>query len=104
TLLPADLPARQVLEEAFFGREVFDVVAGEGPARAERHERHRAWQARLRRQGFLPVDLTPSQPTLQRGLALARAVAVVADEGALKLEWKGTPLLAASAWRPGLPW
>ena len=100
-LLPAHPEEREVIERAFFGREIHNIVAGEGPRRIERHERHATWRRRLREAGFEPVDFT-REDVAAVVTALAHQVSgisITAAPGALTLAWKGTPLVVASAWR-----
>jgi hypothetical protein len=92
---------RAVLERAFFGRELRNIVIGEGAGRIERHERHQSWQRRLSRAGFVALDCTGLADTLRTDLAIRDPFALALDQGALLLAWKQIPLLAVSAWTPG---
>jgi hypothetical protein len=99
TQLPEDSPERAVLERAFFGREILNIVSGEGPQRVERHEHRWSWNRRLRGQGFGEVDCASLADGVRHALDLSSPWAVTADSGALLLSWRHIPLLAASAWR-----
>lgn len=101
TLLPSAPREREVIEQAFFGREIRNIVANEGAERVERHERHAAWRRRLLAAGFAPLDpaamgVEVAAPDLLHGMG---ALAITRSQEALSLAWKGTPLIAASAWR-----
>lgn len=91
--LDRSLGARSVIEGAFFGREIANVVGAEGAARFERHERIATWRSRLERAGFTASPITQFAPEI-RGAFRAR---VVDDAAALCLG--AHPLVAASAWR-----
>lgn len=47
--LPPTSPERIMVEEVWFGREIVDIVAGEGEERTERHERYEGWVEMMRR-------------------------------------------------------
>jgi hypothetical protein len=91
---------RGVIERAFFGRELRNIVIGEGAQRLERHERHQSWQRRLRRAGLSALDCGWLADGLRADLELGAPFALERDRGALLLSWKKVPLLAVSAWRP----
>ncbi len=96
----ADEPrARRVIEAAFFGREILNVVAAEGPARVERHEPLAGWVTRRERLGATPTD--PDPGPLASELELAAGFAIHARDGALTLSWRGTPVVNAMAWKRG---
>jgi hypothetical protein len=99
-LLPGDRPARAVIEQAFFGREMLNIIAGEGPLRVERHERHTAWQRRLAIADFTAIDLGHLRSHLKRSLKLTPPCDLLGVSGGLALAWKGVPLVAVSAWKP----
>jgi hypothetical protein len=99
-LLPPGLPERTIIEEEFFGREIRNVTVGEGTRRVERHERRSAWERRLRRQGFAPIDMSGFAGGVARELRAPRPCAVQAAGGMLVLGWKDRSLIAASAWTP----
>ncbi len=91
--LDRGLPARAVIEGAFFGREIANVVGCEGDRRFERHERIARWRDRVTRAGFTPVSLDAFAPAVERPFR-ARPV-----DGATVLCLGARPLVAASAWR-----
>lgn len=99
-LLPPHIPARETIEQVFFGQEVMNVVVGEGAARVERHERRGAWQRRLRMNGFEPLRIAPHEAIVRGSVRLNQGFDVRADEPALLLMRNGVSLLATSAWRP----
>ena len=98
--LPTHPAERSTLESAFFGREILNIVVGEGAARVERHERHDAWQARLRRLDYSGIDLATLIAPVREELALAAPFEVTVDDGVLLLSWRSLPVLAVSAWTP----
>lgn len=101
TLLPADMPERRIIEQEFFGREIANVVAGEGSARVERHERRAAWQNRLRRLGFEAATTSPALAnTLQQELHLHPDFTLAPHSAGYTLHWRGTNIIAATAWQP----
>jgi hypothetical protein len=69
-LLPRASHARAVLERAFFGREVRNIVASEGDDRVERHERLESWRRRLMQDGFSPLALDAHAAGLRESLRL----------------------------------
>lgn len=91
--LARSLQARSVIEGAFFGREIANVVGAEGDARFERHERVERWRARLSDAGFVGEPLHGYAPGVERPFG-ARAV-----DGATALCLGARPLVAVSAWR-----
>ena len=100
TLLPPDLPERQIIEEEFFGREITNVVSCEGNRRVERHERDEAWQRRLVRTGFSPVQHPDLASLLTTELQLHPDFSLVPNGAGYTLHWKGTNIIAATAWKP----
>ncbi len=89
---------RATLETAFFGREILNIVVGEGGERVERHERHRAWMARLTRAHFTQIDLAAVRGTVERELSVAPPFNIALDERCLVLSWRSLSVLAVSAW------
>jgi hypothetical protein len=100
-LLPSQSAERVTLETAFFGREIRNIVVGEGSDRVERHERHWSWRDRLCRQGFEAIDLGGFAPDLGRELQLRPPFALTEDQGMMVLSWRRLPIIAGSAWKPG---
>lgn len=99
-VLPQDSKEREVLEQAFFGREVMNVIAAEGPHRVERHERADAWRRRMTETGFELVPFTPQ--AIEQGLQTLRLgsqFSLNESVGMVRLQFRKTALLAASAWR-----
>jgi hypothetical protein len=97
--LPRDQPERSTLEEAFFGREILNIL-GEGHDRVERHERYSGWHDRLCRNGYEAVDLAGLGGELEEELHLDPPFGLLAYGGAELLTWKTLPVVAASAWTP----
>lgn len=98
--LPDHPAEREVIENAFFGREVINVVASEGPQRVERHEQHAAWRTRMQAQGWTQIHLSAHVLSIGAALDLQPPGALRSDHGMLLLEWQNQPLIAASAWQP----
>lgn len=91
--LPERSPARAVIEGQFFGREIHNVVVGEGPTRVERHAPAADWSRRLLAAGFRPLVVDPGPaPELPAG------VDIVALGAARALTVDGFPLVVVSAW------
>lgn len=91
---------RATLETAFFGREILNIVVGEGDERVERHERHDAWHSRLTRSGFNAINLAQVHDAVARELAVEPPFAIGMDGAFLVLAWRSLPVLAVSAWAP----
>ncbi|GJN15291.1 hypothetical protein PR202_gb02189 [Eleusine coracana subsp. coracana] len=98
---------RDPLAEAYLRAEIFDVVCGEGSARAERHELLGRWRERLMRAGMAQLPFGPNalrQATDQLFSltmeASPGAYAVLECDGSLALGWHNRALYAVSAWRP----
>lgn len=99
-LLPNDVAERQTLEQAFFGREILNILSMDGVRRVERHERHANWGWRLRAIGF-----SPTGPALRTGIVRDDAsrgmpISVRTRRDGSFLTWKNRPLIAATAWTP----
>lgn len=86
--------ARAVIEGQFFGREIHNVVVGEGAARVERHAPAADWARRMEAAGFqaLPTAATGG------GIALPEGIDIVALGAATALRVDGDPLVVVSAW------
>ena len=98
-VLPKESKERFVLENAFFGREVLNVIAAEGPSRVERHERSDSWRRRLTQSGFQMLPY--SQQAIQqesKTLRLGSPFSLQNSAGMVRLQYRQTSLLAASAW------
>lgn len=102
--LPATSQERLTVEQVWFGREVADVVAGEGEERRERHERFERWERAMWAAGFSNLPLSPF--ALSQAKLLLRIhyplegyqLQMVKDS--LFLGWRGRPLFSVSSWRP----
>jgi hypothetical protein len=100
TLLPGDEPERRTLEQAFFGREIRNIMSTDGLRRVERHERHANWRRRLKRHGFAPLAINREPEQLAEDLSAQRPVSIRPGRDGLLLTWKNRPVVAASAWTP----
>jgi len=100
TVLPPQLPERQIIEQEFFGREIINVISCEGAARVERHERNAAWQRRLARTGFRPYTYAALAPQIVDYLQLHENFTLVKNGAGYSLCWKATPVVAATVWMP----
>jgi len=85
---------RRIIEQSFFGREIMNIVGGEGPARQERHERLTSWQRRLTRLGFAPLPMSG----VGARLGAPRPFSVEERDGATILGWKDETMAAVTAW------
>lgn len=99
TLLPNSPRVRSILENAFFGREILNVISAEGQARVERHERSEAWRRRLSGVGFQLIPTSKSAIRQGRhALNLRAPFTLRLNEGMVHLHFEGASILAASAW------
>lgn len=57
--LPPNSRERLAVEQAWFGREIVDIVASEGDERRQRHVRFETWVEMLKSSGFTSVPLSP---------------------------------------------
>jgi len=96
----ADSPrVKGILESAFFGREIINIVSAEGQARVERHERSEAWRRRLSGIGFRLIPITRSAIRQGRqALRLQAPFTLRSTRGMVHLHFGGAPILATSAW------
>ncbi len=100
TLLGRCRTEQAILEDAFFGKEVVNIVAAEGPDRVERHKRSASWRQRLAGLGFNLIPFSQlAVRHVQRALSLSMPFRVSVDDRMTILSFGETPLLAASAWR-----
>lgn len=91
---------RTALEE-MFGREIENIVAGEGVEREERHERYAKWGIRLTRGGFRSVGMWCDTMEEARKVVEAyepRGFSVISERGCLMICWHDRPIFAVSAW------
>ncbi|KAK6154980.1 hypothetical protein DH2020_009228 [Rehmannia glutinosa] len=91
---------RTTLEE-MFGKEIENVVAGEGLEREKRHERYAKWAVRFGRAGFRPVRLWFE--TMEEAQQVTEAFGpggfkVISQKGCLMICWHDRPIYAVSAW------
>ncbi|MQM16964.1 hypothetical protein Taro_049927 [Colocasia esculenta] len=102
--LPASSQERLTVEQVWFGREVTDVVAGEGEERRERHERFDRWERAMWSAGFSNLPLSPF--ALSQAKLLLRihypleGYQLQMMKDSLFLGWRGRPLFSVSSWRP----
>lgn len=103
--LPPNSRERFDVETGWFGKEIIDIVSGEGSERRERHERFRSWEVMLRSSGFSNVALS--------GFALSQAklllrlhypsegyqLHTLLNHSSFFLGWQNQPLFSVSSWR-----
>ncbi|KAG0595617.1 hypothetical protein M758_UG182100 [Ceratodon purpureus] len=98
----ADSSVNSSIESYLLAPEIMNIVACDGVARVERHERLEQWRVRMLKMGFSPRPLSvASQVQAERLVNQISARAgfqVSRDQGGLLLGWQGRPLLAASSW------
>ncbi|QSQ12325.1 GRAS family protein [Myxococcus landrumensis] len=83
----------------FFGREVEDVVGTvDEAARCERHETAATWMERLRRAGFVPLELLERV----RPEGVHPALTLRREPGLVGLSWREEMLVAVLAVRPDI--
>ncbi|XP_058219038.1 scarecrow-like protein 18 [Rhododendron vialii] len=101
--LPPSSKERMDLEVVWFGREIRDIVVGEGSNRRERHEKFPAWEMLLRSSGFSNVDLSHfalSQAKLLLRLHYPSEGYQLRNLGdCFVLGWQNRPLFSVSSWR-----
>nr|AIR77102.1 lateral suppressor protein [Nervilia fordii] len=100
--LPPSSRERMVVEKMWIGREIEDIVAGEGDERKERHEKFEMWQGLMKNAGF------DTKPLSSFALAQARLLLrlhypsegyrVEMMKGSMFLGWKSKPLYSVSSW------
>ena len=97
--------ATDSLAEAYLRGEIFDIVCGEGSARAERHEPLGRWRERLARAGLTQVPFGRNQVQLATAQLLratpsspGSGYSILECAGSLALAWHDRPLYAATAW------
>ncbi|KAG0467340.1 hypothetical protein HPP92_018297 [Vanilla planifolia] len=101
--LPPTSRERMMVEREWIGREMEDVVAGEGDGRRERHERFERWEALMRAAGFAiqpPSTFALSQARLLLRLHYpSEGYRIEMARGAVFLGWQCRPLFSVSSWR-----
>ncbi|CAL4901695.1 unnamed protein product [Urochloa decumbens] len=91
--------------EAYLRAEIFDIVCGEGSARAERHELLSRWKERLARVGLAQVPFGQNEVRLAEAHLISATsysgdgYSILECGGGLALAWHDRPLYAATAWR-----
>ncbi|KAF5732462.1 Scarecrow-like protein [Tripterygium wilfordii] len=97
--LPPNSRERMAVEQIWFGREIAEMVAGEG----ERHQRLEWWETMLRSSGFVNVPLSPfalSQAKLLLRLHYpCEGYQLHTHNNSFFLAWQNRPLFSVSSWR-----
>ncbi|CAI9780708.1 unnamed protein product [Fraxinus pennsylvanica] len=91
---------RTMLEE-MFGKEIENIVAGEGLEREERHERYAKWLVRFGRAGFRPIRLwSEIMDEARRAVEAHRlkGYKIINQKASLMICWHDRPIYAVSAW------
>jgi hypothetical protein len=99
-LFPHDPCERVTLERNFFGAEILNVVASEGAARVERHDRIETWCRKMTDAGFAALSLGAIAPLQARALGLATPFSIERRGPAMALCFGGESLIGVSAWVP----
>ncbi|KAL8475895.1 hypothetical protein ACS0TY_028525 [Phlomoides rotata] len=91
---------RMALED-MFGKEIENIVAGDGVERKERHERYAKWAVRLSRAGLRPVRLWTE--TMEEARKVVEAYGpggfkISSEKAGLMICWHDRPIYAVSAW------
>lgn len=98
----ADSSVNSGIESHLLAPEIMNIVACDGVARVERHERLEQWRKRMLAAGFSPRPLSEASlfqaEKLVSQISTRRGFTVTRDQGSLLLGWQGRPLLAASSW------
>ena len=97
-LFPHDPLERTTLERSFFGSEILNVVASEGAARVERHDRIETWCRRMTDSGFAALSLGSFGASQARELGLRAPFSVESRGSALALCFHGESIIGVSAW------
>lgn len=97
-LFPHDPAERRTLEHAFFGNEILNVVASEGAARVERHDRIDTWCRKMSEAGFQALSLGALAASHATALALTGPFTVERRGPALALCFGGQSVIGVSAW------
>ncbi|XP_010061376.2 scarecrow-like protein 18 [Eucalyptus grandis] len=101
--LPPSSRERLALEQAWFGREIADIIGEEGEGRLERHERFESWEVLLRSSGFVNVPLSPfalSQAKLLLRLHYpSEGYQLQVKNSSVFLGWQSRALFTVSSWR-----
>ncbi|OWM66779.1 hypothetical protein CDL15_Pgr010432 [Punica granatum] len=98
-----DSKERTILESEFYGREIMNVVACEGPERVDRPESYKQWQVRHGRAGFKQLPLEQEvMKKLRHKLECWYHKDFVLDEDGnwMLLGWKGRIIYATTCWVP----
>ncbi|KAK4785760.1 hypothetical protein SAY86_002449 [Trapa natans] len=98
-----DSEEREVLENDFYGREIMNIVACEGPDRVERPESYKQWQVRHTRAGFkqLPLDEAMIKRFRHKLKAMYHKEFTLDVDGHwILLGWKGRIIYATACWVP----
>ncbi|KAI5674603.1 hypothetical protein M9H77_14967 [Catharanthus roseus] len=102
--LPPNSRERINVETTWFGREIYDIVCGEGIERRERHERYRCWEMMMRSSGFSNVELSGfafSQAKLLLRLhypSEGYQLHTLNNHNSFFLGWQNQPLFSVSSW------
>ena len=95
-----------IMAETLTSLSIANCLGCEGVERWARAERFEHWQHRMHRLGFQAVPF--SHEALSEGCEViseakgrssCAAFKVESVEGAIKLRWRGTPLISVGAWR-----
>ncbi|CAK9321695.1 unnamed protein product [Citrullus colocynthis] len=101
--LPPNSRERLAVEQVWFGREIDDVVSGEGNKKRRQHyERYESWEIMLKSLGFSNIPLSPfalSQAKLLLRLHYpSEGYHLQILHDSLFLGWQNQPLFSVSSW------
>ncbi|XP_047312969.1 scarecrow-like protein 14 [Impatiens glandulifera] len=105
TILAVDDKDRMVYEEQWFGRQILNVVACEGPKRVDRPESYKQWNVRTVRAGFRQVAMDGEVMERVKGFvkkSYHRDFFVEESCQWMVQGWKGRAIIALSFWKPVL--
>ena len=100
--VPPGSSALVAVEQLFSGQKIRNIIACEGSARVERHERMASWNRRFLSAGFRSSPLSSraiSQARLLLSLYFHCGYTLNSDHYSIVLGWKNMPLLGAAAWK-----
>lgn len=94
--------------DLYFGLQIRDILAYEEWNRIERYEKLTGWRARLGSAGFEPTHTGSNALKEARTLLCllagdnSKGYTLEENNGCLMVGWNNLPLIATSAWRPGI--
>jgi hypothetical protein len=100
-LLQGQETERRILETAFFGKEIANIIAAADAQRMERHQRHEDWMKRISQIGFTPLSVSEMSTQIQESIRIQNPFEIYTEKNMMLLGLEGVPILAGLAyeWR-----